>query len=161
MEQERDRLKHLLIILLEALSTTSETHSPRRLHIQEKVAAAGLDEEDVNGLLDWIESHWDLRALPSWARNQLPEQPSPDAVRVFGEDEAKNLTPAALAYLVELRAKDEIDRAEFEALLHYASLMGVGPLERADLETVIEQVLFRPERPGMTGGASEGHNDLH
>jgi uncharacterized protein Smg (DUF494 family) len=161
MEQERDRLKHLLIILLEALSAKSDAHSPRRLRIQEKVAEAGLDEEDVNGLLDWIESHWDLRALPAWARNQLPEQPSAAAVRVFGEQECEFLTPAALAYLVKLQASGEIDRAEFEALLHYASLMGGAPLETVDLETVIEQVLFRPGRPDMTGGASEGQNDLN
>lgn len=161
MEQERDRLKHLLIILLEALSAAPGAHSGRRLRIQEKVAAAGLDEEDVNGLLDWIESHWDLRALPTVGRGHMPEAPSEDAVRIFGEFESEIVSPAALSYLVNLQASGQIDRAELEALLNYASLMATGPLEASDLETVIEQVLFRPGRPGMTGGASEGQNDLH
>ena len=56
MDQERDRLKHLLIILLEALSVTPGEGSYGRNRIQEKVADAGLDEADVNGLLDWIEN---------------------------------------------------------------------------------------------------------
>ena len=161
MEQERDRLKHLLIILLEALSAGPSALSGRRLRIQEKVASAGLDETDVNDLLDWIESHWDLRALPTVNRGHLPESPSTDAVRIFGEFESEILSPAALAYVVKLQTSGQIDRAELEALLHYASLMGMGPLEAADLDAVIEQVLFRPGRPGMTGGASEGQNDLH
>ena len=53
--QKRNRLKHLLVILLEALS---DADGPSRSRIQEKVASAGLDETDVNGLLDWIESQW-------------------------------------------------------------------------------------------------------
>ena len=56
MDQERDRLKHLLIILLEALSVTPGEGGLGASRIQEKVADAGLDEADVNGLLDWIET---------------------------------------------------------------------------------------------------------
>ena len=52
MDPERDRLKHLLIILLEALSGPQEVTLPIRARIQEKAEAAGLDEGDVHGLLD-------------------------------------------------------------------------------------------------------------
>ncbi|RKZ11514.1 hypothetical protein DRQ50_13485 [bacterium] len=161
MEQDRDRLKHLLIILLETLSASVSSHSGRRRLIQDKVAAAGLDEEDVNGLLDWIEGHWDLRPLPNLDRGRLPDAPSTDAVRVFVDFEREIVTPRALAYLVKLQTSGQIDRTELEALLNYAAYIGVGPLETEDLETVIEQVLFRPGRPGMTGGASEGQEHLH
>ena len=56
MDPEKDRLKHLLIILLEALSGSPEALPPIRARIQEKVEAAGLDEGDMHGLLDWIEN---------------------------------------------------------------------------------------------------------
>ena len=48
-----------------------------------------------------------------------------------------------------------------EALIQYSAYVALQPLERADLETVIEQVLFRGGRPGLTGGASEGFDSAH
>jgi hypothetical protein len=48
-----------------------------------------------------------------------------------------------------------------EALLQYSSFIALKPLEPSELESVLEQVLFRPGRPGMTGGASEGFENVH
>jgi uncharacterized protein Smg (DUF494 family) len=160
MEQERDRLKHLLIILLEALSGGGGQASARA-RVQEKAAEAGIDVEDVHGLLDWIEDEWQLRGPGAWNPDPLPDDPGDGAVRVYGELEQESLTPEALSWLLELHRAGQINAAQLEALLHYATLMGGPPVDKIDLEMVLEQVLFRPRRPDMIGGASEGQYDIH
>jgi hypothetical protein len=161
MDPERDRLKHLLIILLEALSGSPEVSLPIRSRILDKAEAAGLDEGDVHGLLDWIESHWLNDDRPAWSRDPLPDAPSDKAFRFFGDVDADYLSPKGLGFLVELFNKKQINRVQMEALLQYSSFIALKPLEPYELETVLEQVLFRPGRPGMTGGASEGFENVH
>lgn len=160
MEQERDRLKHLLVILLEALSGGREQTAVRR-RVQEKAAEAGIDLDDVHGLLDWIEDEWQLRDPGAWRPDPFPEQPGVDSVRVYDEEEQASLTSEALTWLLELRSRGQIDAAQLEAVIHYSTLLAVQPVTRIDLEMVLEQVLFRPQRPDMVGGASEGQYDVH
>ena len=161
MDPEKDRLKHLLIILLEALSGSPEALPPVRARIQEKVQAAGLDEGDMHGLLDWIESHWLNDDMPTWDRDPLPDSPSEKAFRHFGDVDADYLTPKGMGFLIKLFNNGQVNRAQLEALLQYSSYIALTPLGPYDLETVIEQVLFRPDKPGMTGGASEGFENIH
>jgi hypothetical protein len=161
MDPERDRLKHLLIILLEALSGPQEVMAPMRSRIQEKAEAAGLDEADVHGLLDWIEAQWLGDDRAGWGRDAPPDAPSDKAFRYFGDVDADYLSPRGLGFLVELFNNGQINRAQLEALLQYSSFIALKPLEPIELESVLEQVLFRPERPGMTGGASEGFENIH
>jgi len=161
MDPEKDRLKHLLIILLEALSGSPEALPPVRARIQEKVQAAGLDEGDMHGLLDWIESHWLNDDMPTWDRDPLPDSPSEKAFRHFGDVDADYLTPKGMGFLIKLFNNGQVNRAQLEALLQYSSYIALTPLGPYDLETVLEQVLFRPDEPGMTGGASEGFENIH
>lgn len=161
MESERDRLKHLLIILLEAISVSPASSELRQRAVQDKVSAAGLDEADVNGLLDWIESHWQPSSPGAWPREFLPDAPSSATFRIIGESDRDSLSAEALGYLIELVNRRQISRLQFEALVQYASFIAVHPLERTDLEPVLEQVLFRSGRPGVTGGASEGYDSTH
>ncbi|HPF71649.1 MAG TPA: DUF494 family protein, partial [Candidatus Krumholzibacteria bacterium] len=128
---------------------------------QEKAEAAGLNEDDMNDLLDWIEAQWAWEQRPTPAREPLPDAPSRAAFRHYGEAETEYLTREALGWLIGLEERAGIDKAQFEALLQYASFIAMRPLEVADLEMVIEQVLFRPQRPGMTGGASDGQSWTH
>ena len=161
MDPERDRLKHLLIILLEALSGPSEVVSPLKARIQEKAEAAGLDEGDMHGLLDWIESHWQHDDRLDLDRSPQADTPSEKAFRFFGDMDSDYLSPQGLGFLMELLNDRQINRTQLEALLQYSSYIALKPLERHDLESVLEQVLFRPGRPGMTGGASEGFENIH
>ena len=158
MDPERNRLKHLMVILLEALS---DAEGPSRSRILEKVASAGLDETDVNGLLDWIESQWQPLHSDDYYADPWPEAPSGQSFRHFGDLDQACLTGSAMGFLLELQAAGQISRAQMEALIQYSSYVALQPLERADLETVIEQVLFRGGRPGLTGGASEGFDSAH
>lgn len=161
MELERDRLKHLLIILLEALSNVPDEVGVNRSSIQDKVAAAGLDEADVNGLLDWIEAQWPVQGHNLWPEGFGEEISSHGGVRFFGESEREYLSPGALGFLIELHNSQQINRAQFEALLQYASFVSVKPLERSELQIILEQVLFRPRSPGLTGGSTEGLDQIH
>ncbi len=161
MEQERDRLKHLLIILLEALSVNATEGGLSRHRIQEKVADAGLDEGDVTGLLDWIESNLNDDSVRSWAGEPDLESPSAAAWRHFGEADGEYITPDGIGFLLELLNDKQINRLQMEALLQYSSYVALTPLDRYDLESVIEQVLFRKGRPHLTGGVSEGFESLH
>ena len=161
MDPERDRLKHLLIILLEALSGTPEASPPDRVRVQEKAEEAGLDEADVNGLLDWIEAQWRPEGRPPWNREPEIDAPSGGAFRVYGDAEKDYLSSEGLGFLVRLLNAGQINRAQLEAILQYASFIAVKPLDPEDLESVLEQVIFRPGSPGMTGGLSEGDRDIH
>lgn len=161
MEQERDRLKHLLIILLEALSVSTQEGGVSRNRIQEKVADAGLDEGDVNGLLDWIESNWNQDLNRYHPDHDQMDAPSPRGWRHFGDLDREYISMDGIGFLLELVHDRQISRLEMEALLQYAAYMAIAPLDRYDLETVIEQVLFRRGRPHLTGGASEGYESLH
>ena len=161
MDPERDRLKHLLIILLESLSGPAEVVSPIKARIQEKAEAAGLDEADVHGLLDWIESHWLHDDRPVLDRSPQADTPSDNAFRFFGDMDSDYLSPQGLGFLMELLNDHQINRTQLEALLQYSSYIALKPLEPRELESVLEQVLFRPGRPGMTGGASEGFENIH
>ena len=161
MEQERDRLKHLLIILLEALSVGSTESGVHRHRIQEKVADAGLDEADVHGLLDWIESNWNQDLGRHSEMDRDMDHPSTGGWRYFGDLDSEYISQDGVGFLLELVHAGQISMVQMEALLQYSSYIAMVPLDRYDLETVIEQVLFRRQRPNLTGGASEGFESLH
>lgn len=161
MDQERDRLKHLLIILLEALSVSPSDAGVGRNRVQDKVADAGLDEADVNGLLDWIESSLNRDTGSDWAAEPPLEAPSAGTWRHFTDTDKEYISSDGIGFLIELLNRGQINRLQMEALLQYSSYIALSPLDRVDLETVIEQVLFRQSRPHLTGGASEGFESLH
>ncbi len=160
MEHERDRFRHLLIILLEALASDPEVADPQS-RIRDEAAAAGLSEDDVNGLLDWIEAQWDVAGPQPWAPAHAPAAPGEGTFRHFGPEDAAHLSGASLGYLLRLLTDGQINRAQLEELLQYASYLSGNPVEPEDLESILEQVLFRPGQPRMTGGASEGYWSIH
>lgn len=161
MDPENDRLKHLLIILLESLSVPGGDTKALRADIRDKIFAAGLDDGDFNGLMNWLEDQWQGPQQSSWKKEPMPESPSDGAFRHFGSMEWDYLSPQGMGYLIELLNSGQITRVQLEALVQYSSFIAIKPLDPYDLETVLEQVLFRPGEPGMTGGASEGQENIH
>ena len=116
MEPERDRMKHLLIILLEALGGSPGEGPVNHRRIQEKITAAGLDEQDVAGLLDWIESSWNRDEAVQWTLTAVGGAALLTGavllialgaeVRVGGDDEARVLPllgPEYAGVALELR----------------------------------------------------------
>jgi len=161
MELERGKLKHLLILMLEALSANPEDATSQLSRLQEKAEAAGLHEDDVHDLLDWIENHLLPDPRYDWPEHQQPEAPSQSSFRHFGDMEKEYLTPAGMGLLLELYNSGQVDRLQLESLLQYSSQLAFRPLTPYDLEPVLEQVLFRPGRPGLTGGAADGFDNIH
>lgn len=161
MNSERGKHKHLLVLLLEALSGGAEVSAARLGRLRERLAASGLEEEDVHALLDWIEEHLLPDPRQDWPRDPMPDAPSENTFRLFGEMEDEYLTRDGLGLLIDLFNTGQIDRAQMEALLQYSSHIAFRPLTPYDLEPILEQVLFRPGRPGLTGGASEGFDNIH
>lgn len=154
-------MKHLLGILLEVLATDPETSGVRAAAVLDKAQSAGLGESDVHQLLIWIENHMLPNDEPAWPVDEYPEAPSEKAFHYFGEDSASFLSPEGMGYLMEMHNAGEISRTQLEALLWYASNRAFRPMDIYDLEPLIEQVLFVVPHPGMTGGASEGWENIH
>ena len=161
MNSERGKHKHLLVLLLEALSGGAEVSAARLTRLRERMTASGLVEDDVHALLDWIEEHLLPENRQDWPQEPLPDAPSDKAFRLFGEMEGEYLTRDGLGLLIDLFNTGQIDRTQMEALLQYSSHIAFRPLTPYDLEPILEQVLFRPGRPGLTGGASEGFDNIH
>lgn len=161
MKPEIDKMKHLLIILLEALSSNPETLGSRAAFVQGKAEAAGLGDTDVQSLLSWIENHMLATDEPEWEDDPEIAAPSDQAFRFFGENDARYLTPEGMGYLMAMHHDKQINRRQLEALLAYAARVAYRPMDIYDLEPIIEQVLFVPGRPGMTGGASEGYETIN
>ncbi|MFT5234063.1 MAG: hypothetical protein ACI9UK_001606 [Candidatus Krumholzibacteriia bacterium] len=156
-----DKMKHLLIILLEALSSDPETFGSRAAFVQSKAEAAGLGDTDVQSLLSWIENHMLATDEPEWEEDPEIAAPSDRAFRVFGEDDARYLTPEGMGYLMSMYNDKQINRRQLESVLAFAERVAYRPMDIYDLEPIIEQVLFVPGRPGMTGGASEGYETIN
>ncbi len=161
MNSERGKHKHLLVLLLEALSGGAEVSAARLARLRERMGASGLADEDVYALLDWVEEHLLPDPRQEWPQEPVPDAPSDKAFRMFGEMEGEYLTKDGLGMLLDLFNTGQINRAQMEALLQYSSHIAFRPLTPYDLEPILEQVLFRPGRPGLTGGASEGFDNIH
>lgn len=161
MNSERGKHKHLLVLLLEALSGGAEVSAARLARLRERMTASGLNDDDVYALLDWVEEHLLPDPRQEWPQEPAPDAPSDKAFRMFGEMEGEYLTKDGLGMLLDLFNTGQINRAQMEALLQYSSHIAFRPLTPYDLEPILEQVLFRPGRPGLTGGASEGFDNIH
>lgn len=161
MNSDRGKHKHLLVLLLEALSGGTEVSAARLSRLRERMTASGLVEEDVHALLDWVEEHLLPDNRTEWPQEPQLDAPSDKSFRLFGEMEGEYLTRDGLALLLDLFNTGQIDSAQMEALLQYSSHIAFRPLTPYDLEPILEQVLFRPGRPGLTGGASEGFDNIH
>ena len=65
-------------------------------------------------------------------------------LRHFDASEQQALTPAARGWLMELSRRGEIPGRQRELIIHYASLVGGSPLDRAELEVLLDRLLFAP-----------------
>ncbi len=159
METVRERLKQLLIILLEAIEAGGGSVRVDKLRFQAGLAAAGYDEEEIAGLLDWFEDQW-LSAAREDARALAGDQTRGGALRGFEPAEREVLTPEAFGYLLGLRQQGRLSAAQMESVIHYASLVSVAPLNRRDADRLLDQLFF--SFPGRDAGAApNGRTTYH
>ncbi len=161
METARERLKDLLIILLEAVSTPGGELGLDTQKFRQMVAEAGYDVADLGGILTWLKSQMNPRGTLGGAWPPLEEVVRSHGVRLFGEEERACLTPAAFGYLLELVLTGQISRSLMEALIHHASLVADLPLQRQELIQLIDQVCFQAHSRIHPGHAADDLESVH
>jgi uncharacterized protein Smg (DUF494 family) len=141
MESVPERLCDLLRVLLEALAGPGDATANRR-RLQDWLGAAGYDEGMIQDLLDWLEAHWRDPVRADWVDTVMTDEAAGTGVRHFCEQERQFLTPPAFGYLLDLCQAGQITRQQMEFLIQYASLVSIAPLERQDIEHLVDQVFF-------------------
>jgi uncharacterized protein Smg (DUF494 family) len=139
MHAVRERLKQLLILILEALAEDGRRVTPD-VGLREALQTAGIDAEDVVGLLAWFEDQ-PPGAAQTWLTSRSVQLPARWTVRLQTEEERRYLSPGAFGYLLRLRGDGQISWQQLETVVQVASLAGDRPLEREELGEILEHVL--------------------
>ena len=160
MHAVRDRLKQLLILILETL-TVEEFPAARELRLRDALDAAGFDAEDVVGLLAWFDDQSRGEASDSWLTARSVQLPASRTIRLQTDEERRYLSPEAFGYLLRLRGDDQITWQQLETVVQVASLAGEHPLTREDLGEILDHVLLtvRPAeiQPPAPGSGAQAH----
>jgi uncharacterized protein Smg (DUF494 family) len=142
MESAQQRLKNLLLILLESLATYGDGLALDRRRFHDLAAAAGYDAVDVGGILDWLEGQWLSGSRPWLSAEPVANMGSPSGVRCYGDPDRQALEPAAFGYLLRLVKAGQLSRGQMEQLLQHAGLVAATPLDNRELDVLIDQVVF-------------------
>ena len=142
MESAQQRLKNLLLILLESLAARGDALALDRQRFQELAAAAGYEAEDVGGILDWLEDQWTSGARLWWSAESAASPGSSSGVRCYEGPDRQALEPGAFGYLLQLVAAGQLSRGQMEQLLHHAGLVAATPLDKRELDVLIDQIVF-------------------
>jgi len=162
MEPLRDRLRRLLTLLLEVLDDTGGDLELDAADARELAAASGFDQEDLDRLQAWLRGHRDPLGLDDAADPLEPGLPrSRGSVRLLSAPEADALSVGAYGYLVELVHRGQITAGQMESLIQFAQLTGAGPLAPADLEPLLDHVLFASGRRPAYWQSAAGDGHLH
>jgi uncharacterized protein Smg (DUF494 family) len=161
METARERLINLLAILLEAISSTSEDMRLDMHKFRQIFAAAGYQDSDVRGMLAWVETQWAVRGPTGWGQELPDGATTRHYVRLFSENERDFLTPPAFGYLLDLCQEGHISRHQMESLIHHASMVSDMPLERREIDRLLDQVLFAFPEHDPLNPPVDGPRNIH
>lgn len=139
MHAVRERLKQLLILILESLSDDSRL-AAQQVGVRDALRAAGIDSEDVLALLAWFENR-SPHETQAWLTSRSVQVPARRTLRLQTEEERRYLSPEAFGYLLRLRGDEQITWQQLETVVQVASLAGDRPLGRDELGEIIEHVL--------------------
>ncbi len=163
MESAREKLKNLLIILLDAIASQNEELDLDLERIREMCSIAGYPETSISGILAWLQTQWPSHdgGQALWSLVLSSDAPVGRGVRAFGEDERDYLTPPAFGYLLDLCQEGLISRQQMELLIHYASLVSELPLKRQEIDHLLDQVFFRFPEQGTLDHPTNGLGNIH
>jgi len=82
-------------------------------------------------------------------------------LRHFDASERASMTPAACGYLLELCRNSQITRSQMELLIHYASVLDPGPLDRGELAELVDNFIFSFPGRGSAPRAPHGGEALN
>ena len=161
METAREKLKNLLIILLEAVSEPGVEGGLNAQKFRELVTAAGYDVTDLGSIIGWLQSHLQPHQLVSTQTFFSGEGGSGHGVRCLSDTERDFLTPDAFGYLLDLCTAGQISHLQMETLIHCACQVAEMPLSRPEMDRLIDQVLFSVASSRASLYTASGHEKIH
>lgn len=161
METAREKLKNLLIILLEAVSEPGVGVGLDAQKFRELVTAAGYDVTDLGSIIGWLQTQLQPQQLVSIQTIFTGEHDRGQGVRCLSEAERDFLTPDAFGYLLDLCAAGQISHLQMETLIHCASQVAELPLPRQEMDRLIDQVLFQVASRRASHHTANGRENVH
>jgi len=160
MEHLRTRLRHLLLLLLDALEDRDEEQALSVADLRELLGGAGLAEDELSELLHWFHDRNAHLGDESWLSAQRVELASDQALRQMGSEEDSLLTVPAFGYLLKLVRTRQISAEQMEMLIQFAQLVPDGPLGLEDLPPLLDRVVFT-DQPGSSPAYGIGSDRAH
>jgi hypothetical protein len=153
MENQRNRLRRLLLLLLGALDRQREGLELHADEVMTLLEGAGYAEADLDDLWRWLQARGAAAAdEPAWLSSQLCGRASPCTLRQMGTREDEVVTVPAFGYLLELVRSGQISAEQMESLLQFAQLVPGGPLATGDLAPLLERVIVSDRDGWAVGG---------
>lgn len=159
MEHLRTRLKHLLLLLLDALERGDKDQVLTVADMRALLGAADLDDDDLSELLHWFHDRSLGDLGESWLAARRLDLASDQSLRLMGQREDEVLTVPAFGYLIGLVNARQISAEQMESLIQYAQLAPDAPLGPEDLAPLLDRVVFAersPEAP-VARGSERAH----
>lgn len=160
MEHLRTRLRHLLLLLLDALDGKDHDGALSVADLRELLGGAGLAEDELSELLHWFHDRNAGLEDDAWLSAQRVELASERALRQMGAEEDSLITVPAFGYLLNLVRTGQISAEQMETMIQYAQLVPDGPLGLDDLPPLLDRVVFT-EQPGASPVAGAGSDRAH
>ena len=88
--------------------------------------------------------------------DETPRATDRDADRHFDTAEQDALSADSRGYLLELYRKRQVTRLQMELLIHYAVTFRQSPMDRAELERLLDRLFFALEEDPDTPEAFPG-----
>lgn len=157
MEHLRNRLKHLMLLLLDVLDEREHAHSVTMDDLSDLLGRSGVSDKDLEDLLSWLRNRGPANTSGEvWLSARQCNCASDGALRVMGPREDELLTPAAFGYLLGLVRTGQIAAEQMESMIQFAQLVPDGPLERSDLPPLLDRVVFQDGLDERLAGVLDG-----
>ncbi len=160
MEHLRNRLRDLLLLLLEALDTRQDGPVSDPEDVRQLIAAAGYGEQEMQDLLTWLQDRQRSDDTEeTWLSARLVARAGHKTLRQMGSREDELLTVPAFGYLLDLVRTSQITAEQMESMIQFAQLVPDGPLTPEDLSMLLDRVVFaeRHTGPDRIGHANRVH----
>ena len=160
MEHLRNRLRDLLLLLLEALDTRQDGPVSDPEDVRQLIAAAGYGEQEMQDLLTWLQDRQRSDDTEeTWLSARLVARAGHKTLRQMGSREDELLTVPAFGYLLDLVRTSQITAEQMESMIQFAQLVPDGPLTPDDLSMLLDRVVFaeRHTGPDRIGHANRVH----
>ncbi|MBD3221117.1 DUF494 family protein [bacterium] len=154
MEHLRTRLRRLLLLLLDALENREDEHRVSSADLRELMRAVGLDDDDLEELLQWSGQRSLIEPGEAWLSANLVNRASDSALRLMGQREDELVTVAAFGYLLRLVRTRQITAEQMESMMQFAQLVPEGPLSPGDLSPLLDRVVFHDPGRGWIDEAA-------